>query len=133
MFDASDAEALERRLLRTMCVVAAMAALVSLFFAPWRVTAGLVLGGVLAVFNYRWLHSSTAAMLGTGTMGRRERMNASRYVLRYFIVAAIVCAAYAFNLVSLVATLVGLCSFAAAALLEAFVQIYFAIIHREDS
>jgi hypothetical protein len=35
--------------------------------------------------------------------------------------------------VSLVATLVGLCSFVAAAMLEAFMQIYFTIAHREET
>ena len=49
------------------------------------------------------------------------------------IVAAVIASAYAFNLVSIVATLIGLCSFVVAAMIEAFMQIYFAIVNREET
>jgi hypothetical protein len=52
--------------------------------------------------------------------------------LRYFVIACVVASAYILNLISVGATLAGLCAFAAAVMVEAFTQLYFAIIHREE-
>ncbi|HEX8748927.1 MAG TPA: ATP synthase subunit I [Pyrinomonadaceae bacterium] len=125
---------LERRLLRGMAVSIAVAVLASLIFAPWRVTTGLILGGVLAFFNHHWLRTSLSAVFsGAARSGNRPRFGAARYVLRYFVIAAVVASAYTFNLVSIGATLAGLCSFAAAIMIEAFTQLYFAIRYREEN
>jgi FtsH-binding integral membrane protein len=125
--------ALERRLLRAMYVVLAVALAASLVFAPWRVTTGLLLGGVLSLFNHHWLRGSLAAVFGgQAAAGRRPRLSAARYVLRYFVIACVVASAYALNLISVPATLGGLCAFAAAVMVEAFTQLYFAIIRREE-
>lgn len=132
-FKPSDPEAMERRLFRTMCVAVAAAVLISAPIAPWRVTTGLLLGGVLSLFNHHWLRSSLAAIFSTAESGRKVKFNAARYVLRYFVIAGVVALAYTLNLVSLVATLVGLCSFVVAAMIEAFMQIYFAIVNREET
>jgi hypothetical protein len=112
----------------------AVAVLVSLFVAPWRVTTGLVLGGGLAFFNHHWLRASLSTVFtGAAQAGRYPKLGAARYVLRYFIVAAVVASAYALNLVSIGATLAGLCCFAAAVMIEAFTQLYFAIRYREEN
>ena len=124
---------MERRLLRGMCVSIVLAVAVSLPLAPWRVTTGLLLGGVLSLLNHHWLRSSLAAIFSTAGSGRRVKFRAARYVLRYFVIGAVVAAAYSFNLVSIVATLAGLCSFVPAAMMEALMQIYFAIVNREET
>lgn len=132
-FAGQEGAALERRLLRAMYVVIALAVIVSALVAPWRVTTGLLLGGVLALFNHHWLRSSLAAVFGGPiAAGRRPRLNAARYVLRYFVIACVVASAYLLNLINVPATLAGLCAFAAAVMVEAFTQLYFAIIHREE-
>jgi hypothetical protein len=126
--------ALERRLWRSMLVVVALAVLASLPLAPWRVTSGLLLGGVLSVFNHHWLRTSLRAVFGaSGTTGASSRLVAARYVLRYTIIALVVASAYMLDLISLAATLAGMCAFAAAIMIEAFVQLYFAIVHREEN
>ena len=131
--DGEDA-ALERRLLRGMAVSVALAVLVSAFAAPWRVTTGLMLGGVLAFFNHHWLRTSLRAVFsGAAGAGHRPRLGAARYILRYFIIAAVVASAYMFNLVSIGATLAGMCAFAAAIMIEALTQLYFAIRYREEN
>lgn len=130
---ATDPVAMERRLFRTMCVTVIGAVLISAPFEPWRVTMGFLLGGVLSLFNHHWLRTSLAAVFSTAGSGRKVKFNAARYVLRYFIIAAVVGLAYTFNLVAIVATLLGLCSFAVAAMVEAFMQIYFAIVNREET
>ena len=131
--DEAEGAALERRLFRGMCAVLALAVLISVLFAPWRVTTGLILGGVLSFFNHHWMRSSLGAVFGNATAGKRPRLSAARYVLRYFIIALIVAAAYTLDLISIGATLAGLCSFAAAIMVEAFTQLYFAIVYREDN
>jgi len=128
-----DPAAMERRLFRTMCGTVALAVIISLPLAPWRTTTGLLLGGILSLFNHHWLRSSLSAVFGAAEMGKRLKIKASRYVLRYFVIAAVVAAAYTLNLISIVATLLGLCSFVVAAMMEAFMQIYFAIVNREET
>jgi ATP synthase I chain len=132
-FSHADPVVMERRLFRTMCATVALGVIISTPFAPWRTTTGLLLGGILSLFNHQWLRSSLAAVFGAAQSGRRVKIKAARYVLRYFVIAAIVAAAYTLNLVNIVATLIGLCSFVAAAMLEAFMQIYFIIVNREET
>lgn len=126
--------AVERRLYRFMCGAVAVAVVASLFLAPWRVTSGLLLGGVLAIVNYAWVRSSVrSAFALVEASGARPRWSAARYFLRYFFLAAVVGVAYTFDLVSLVAVLLGLCAFAAAGMLEGSIQLYLAIINRKDA
>lgn len=127
--------ALERRLFRGMCVSLMLAVTISLPFAPWRVTSGLVLGGALSFFNHHWLRTSLKAVFGnTARAGAgRPRLNAARYVLRYFVIGLVIATAYALDLVSIAATIAGLCSFAAAIMIEALMQLYFAIVYREEN
>lgn len=131
--EGEDPGAMERRIFRLMCVAVALAVAVSAPVAPWRVTAGLLLGGALSLLNHHWLRTSVAAVFGATPPGGRPKLKAARYFLRYFVVAAAVAAAYNLNLVSLAATFAGLCSFVPAALAEGFRQLYFAIARREET
>jgi hypothetical protein len=127
------ADGLEVRLLRSMIASVAIAASICAFVAPWRVTSGVILGGALAVLNYRWLHTSVAAIFNINLGAERPRAGASRYILRYAVVGAVVLAAVNLQIVSLAATLAGLCAFVPALFIEALREFYFAIIHREES
>lgn len=124
---------IDARIFRTMAAAVALAVIISFPFAPWRVTAGLLTGGLLSLVNHHWLRTSIAAAfnlaLGQGT---RPRVKLARYILRYFLVGAVVVAAYKLNIVSLPATIAGLCSFVVALFVEALKEIYFALIHREE-
>ena len=124
---------IDGRIFRCMAAAVALAVIVSGPFAPWRVTTGLLVGGLLSLLNHYWMRSSISAgfdlALGLGT---KPRIKLAQYVLRYFVVGTIVFAAYQLDIVSLPATVAGLCSFVAALFIEAFREIYFAIIHREE-
>ncbi|HEX7955655.1 MAG TPA: ATP synthase subunit I [Pyrinomonadaceae bacterium] len=122
-----------RRIFRGTLVAALAAVAVSAFVAPWRVTAGLALGGALALFNQHWLRSSVEAAFEGAHAGRPPKWKAARYVLRYFVVAAVVYAAHAAGLASLVATLAGLLAVVAGLLAEGFRQLYIAVVHREET
>lgn len=125
--------AMERRMFRDTCVVAALAVAVSAPLAPWRVTTGLLLGGALGLFNQHWLRTSVAALFEATPAGARPKLRVARYVLRYFVVAAAVAVAYWSEAVSLGATLAGMCAVVVALLAEGFRQLYFAIVHREEN
>ena len=127
------ADGLEVRLLRSMIASVVIAAGICAVFAPWRATTGVILGGALAVLNYRWLHTSVAAIFNINLGAERPRAGVSRYILRYAVVGALVFAAVNLQIVSLAATLAGLCAFVPALFIEALREFYFAIIHREES
>src|ERR1051325_8726413 len=108
-----------------MIVSGAIAVSVCVFAAPWRVTSGLILGGALSILNFRWLHSSVAAIFQINLDSARPSAGVSRYVLRYMVVAAVVFAAMSLQIVSLAATLAGLCAFVPALFVEAIREFYF--------
>jgi hypothetical protein len=121
------------RISRAMIVATACAVVASLVFADWRVTTGLVLGGILALLNHRWLRNSTSAVFSVLVDGKKPKLRLTHYFLRYLVVGAVVFVAYTLNVVSLAATLIGLCSFVAAIFVEAFREFYFAFIQREET
>lgn len=116
-----------------MTLAVALSLLVSVPYANWRVTAGLLLGGVLSLLNHYWLRSSVAAAFNRAFGTGRPRLSIASYVLRYFIVGIAIFVFYKLDLISLVATVAGLCSFVIALFAEAVREIYFAIIHREET
>jgi hypothetical protein len=127
-----DRGALELRVFRAMIASVALAVIASTVLWPWRVTTGLMLGGLLSLLNFHWLQSSVAAVFSVGA-GKRPRVKVLRYVIRYFVVGATVIAAYKLGLVSLPAIFAGLGSFVPALFVEAFRQFYYAFIRREES
>jgi ATP synthase I subunit len=124
--------ALENRILRLMIAIVSVAVITTAMFVLWRVTTGLALGGALSILNYHWLRSSIAAVLSHADE-KRPRLKLWRYIFRYFVVGAVVFAAYGLGVASLPATLIGLSAFVPALFVEAFRQFYFSIIHREGT
>ena len=147
MFSVIRASGIEGRVFRTMMFATGLAVIASLPFAKWRITTGLLVGGLLSLLNHYWLSSSTAAAFTVVLQGTdlraanpttrnqivaRPKIKLAQYILRYFVVAAIVFFGYKLNIISLTATMIGLCSFVAALFVEAFREFYFVIIHREE-
>ena len=115
-----------------MAIATGLGVAVCAVIGPWRVTTGLLLGGLLALFNHRWLKNSAAAAIRLSTTGGASRFSLAQFVLRYAVVAAVVFATFTLDLVSLPWVLAGLCSFVVAMLVEASREFYFAIIEREE-
>ena len=124
---------LESRVFRTMAIASALSVSVAAFIAPWRVTTGLLLGGLLALFSHRWLSNSASAAVQLSATGGQSQWKLAQFVLRYVVIAAAVFAAYTLDLVSLTAVLAGMCSFVVAIFVEAIREFYFAIIKREEN
>lgn len=115
-----------------MAIATGLSVAVSALIGPWRVTSGLLLGGLLALFSHRWLKNSAAAAIQLSTAGGRPQLRIAQFLLRYFVIAGVIFATYTLDLVSLPAVLAGLCSFVVAMLVEALREFYFAIIEREE-
>ena len=130
-FAGGDSGALELRVFRVMIASVGVAVVVSTMLQPWRVTTGLMLGGLLSLLNFHWLQTSVAAIFNINA-AEPPRVRISRYIIRYFVVAGLAFAGYKLRLVSLPAMFAGLCSFVPALFIEAARQFYFAIIRREE-
>jgi hypothetical protein len=128
---ANDDDGLEVRIRRVMVASVVLTVSVSALLAPWRVTTGLLLGGLLSLLNYYWLRTSIAALIEARVAGTNGGARVPIYILRYFLIASIVIGGYKLNAVSLAATIVGLCSFVVALFAEALRQVYLTIVHRE--
>ena len=120
------------RVFRTMVVTTALAVAAAAFVAPWRVTMGLLVGGVLALFSHSWLKNSAAAAIRLSTTGNGPQFRLAQFLLRYVVIAAVIFSAYTLNLVSLPFVLVGLSTFVVAMFVEAAREFYFAIKEREE-
>ena len=125
--------AVELRIFRVMLACIVVAVIASAILAPWRVTAGLMLGGGLSLLNYHWLRTSIAAVFNIDITAKHPRVRVSRYLIRYFVVGFVAFAAYKLQIVSLPATIAGLCSFVPAMFVEAGRQFYLVIFRREES
>ena len=124
---------IDGRIVRSMACASAAGIVLTIPFVQWRVSTGLLLGGVLALLNFHWLSSSTSAALSVAAHGAKPSIGLAHYVLRYAVVAVTVFVAFSLGLVSLPATIIGLSSFVAALFFEAFREAYLAIIHREET
>jgi hypothetical protein len=124
---------IESRVIRTMAVATALTVAIAAFIAPWRVTTGLLMGGLLALFSHRWLTNSAGAAIQLSATGGRPQWRLAQFVLRYVVIAAAVFAAYTLDVVSLTAVLAGMSSFVVAIFVEALREFYFAITKREEN
>jgi hypothetical protein len=120
------------RMFRSMAGVSVIAIASTLPFVTWRVSLGLLLGGLLALLNHHWLSNSSAAALNVVAHGVKPRIRVTQYILRYLVIGVVVFGAFKLSVVSLSATFVGLSTFVAALFVEAFREVYLGIIHREE-
>lgn len=123
----------ERRLLTTMSIVLFGMIAASLFFTDNDVTIGLSIGGALSFLNYFWLKNSLRSLFKNTAEGAGGGFSSSFYIIRYAVIGVIIFAAAHLRLASVAAMLVGLLSFAFAILLEAVIQLYIAIVNREEN
>lgn len=115
-----------------MVVASALAVTISAFLAPWRVTSGLLVGGVLALFSHSWLKNSAAAAIHFSAVGGKPQLRMAQFVLRYVVIAGVIFGAVTLNLISLPAVLAGMSTFVVAIFVEAVREFYFAITKREE-
>jgi len=115
-----------------MAIATGLSVAVSAVIGPWRVTTGLLVGGLLALFSHRWLKNSAAAAIEMSVGGGTPRLRLAQFMLRYLVIGALVFSLNELNVLSLTAVLVGMSSFVVAIFVEAAREFYFAIIQREE-
>lgn len=124
--------AINLRIFRTMAIATGLSVAVSAVVGPWRVTTGLLAGGLLALFSHRWLKNSAAAAIDLSIGGSVPRLRLAQFILRYVVIAAMVFTLNELDVVSLPTVLAGMSTFVVAILVEALREFYFAIIQREE-
>lgn len=124
-------EAVERRVLRNIFAVIALAVVAAAFLADLSFMLGLVLGGALALLNYKWLHSSLRAVLAEGNR-KAPPGTMIKFVVRWLVIAAVAWAANRTGYFDAVAILAGLFSPAAAVMIEAGYVAYRTLGAREN-
>jgi hypothetical protein len=111
-------EAVERRIWRNIVAVVALAVVAAAIFADLKFMLGLVLGGALALLNYKWLNSSLRAVLVVGNE-KAPPGTLIKFVVRWLVIAAIAWAANRTGYFNPVAILAGLLAPAPAVAIEA--------------
>lgn len=111
-------EAVERRVLRNIFAVVALGVVAAAIFADSQFMLGLVLGGALALLNYKWLNSSLRAVLVVGSE-KAPPGTLIKFVVRWLVIAAVAWAANRTGYFDPVAILAGLLAPAAAVAIEA--------------
>lgn len=120
------------RILRIMAIVLIAAAAVSSVFANWRVTGGLIVGGILAFVNYYWLKFALKSVFENAANGEKPKFLIGKYFLRYFAVGAVIAVVFLTRIVSPTALIGGLSAFAAAVMIESFILVLIHISKREE-
>ena len=115
--------AVERRIWRNIFAVIALATVAAAVFADLRFMLGLILGGGLALLNYKWLHSSLRAILAAG--GHKAPPGTTlKFVVRWLVVASAAWVANKTGYFDAVAILAGLFAPAVAVMMEAAYTTY---------
>ena len=122
-------KAVERRVWRNIVAVVACATVAAAFFANLRFMLGLVLGGGLALLNYRWLHSSLRAILEVGATSAPPGTSL-KFIVRWLIIAILGWAANATGYFDAAGILAGLLAPAAAVMIEAAYVAYKTLARR---
>jgi hypothetical protein len=119
----AESAAVERRIWRNIFAVIALAVVAAAIFADLRFMLGLVLGGGLALLNYKWLHASLKAILAVG--GQKTPPGTTlKFVVRWLVVASVAWLANKTGYFDAVAILAGLFAPAVAVMMEAAYTTY---------
>lgn len=122
-----DDSGIERRLQRNAYIVIGVAVIAGYFLSGWRMALGALLGGALCLFNIRWLSGSVRAILSKAVMtqnGRVPPFTASKFILRYFIIAAAIAIALTTGYFNPLGVGIGFAAFAGGVMIEAAYQLF---------
>jgi hypothetical protein len=112
-----------RGILAAMFGMVGFLAPIAATFYGLRAAVGVVLGGLLAWLNFRWLDSSTRAIM-VDPLTATTSILAVRFVLRYVLIAAALLVIWYYDLLPVVAVIAGLASFALAVVLRGLKSIF---------
>lgn len=124
-------EAVERRVWRNSIAIVVTATVAAAFVTDRRFVLGLILGGALALLNYKWLHSSLRAIMAASNE-KAPPGTMVKFVVRWLVIATIALAANKTGYFDAVAILAGLFVPAGAVMVEAAYVAYKTLRTREN-
>jgi ABC-type phosphate/phosphonate transport system permease subunit len=127
----TDPAVVERRVWRNIFAVIAVAIVAAAIASDLRFMLGLLMGGALALFNYKWLHASVKAALATGT-GKAAPATVMKFLFRWIIIGMAVYAADLTGYFNPIAILAGLLAPAVAVMIEAGYVTYKTIVRNGE-
>ncbi|MEW6734581.1 MAG: hypothetical protein AB1489_24865 [Acidobacteriota bacterium] len=127
--DATTPLAVERRLEKNLIISILLFIILAVLFGSLRLVIGVVVGGILAYLNYRWLHTSLKAVLVTAATGQPPPNTGWRivqFLLRWLIILVVLgLAVWQFGNELAIGIIVGLFALGNAAMMEAVIQAYY--------
>lgn len=87
--------------------------------------AGVLVGGVLSLFNKRWLEASIKVLLDRSVeseSGRVPAFTASKLILRYFVIILVIALAVWSRYINVIGVAIGFATFVLGAMVEAVYQ-----------
>jgi ATP synthase I chain. len=121
-----DDSGIERRFQRNTYIVIGVSLIAGWFLAGWRMALGVALGGALCLLNIRWLSGSVRAILSkavTTQSGRVPSGAASKFILRYLVIAAAIAIALSTGYFHPLGIGIGFAAFAGGVMIEAVYQL----------
>ena len=112
-----------RGILVVMVGVVVITAVVAELLYGASAAVGVLLGGALAWLNFRWLDSSTRAMMITPELATTPIL-AMKYVLRYVLIGVVIFGIWYYGLLPVAAVIAGLASFAIAVVFKGLKSIF---------
>ena len=122
--------ALERRLQYNTYVVIVAMLIVCVIWSDRRMVLGVLLGSALSLLNKQWLQSSIRAMLSQAVVmgtGKVPPLTASKFILRYYIIAITIGIAIWTGEFHLLGVGIGFAAFVGGVMIEAGYQVYLSI------
>ena len=114
------------RIFRVTVALTAIGAATYFAIGGWRGSLGFLLGGLIALANFRWLRKTVYA-LGDAAAGKPPRARVAVFLgLRYLLMGLAAYAILRFSELSLTACLVGLFVPTAAVVLEILIELIYA-------
>ncbi|MBK7600861.1 MAG: ATP synthase subunit I [Acidobacteria bacterium] len=131
-----DSTDIETRFQRNTYIVMLVALTAGMVLGGRRMGLGVALGGVLSLFNKRWLEGSVRAILGAAAetqSGNVPPWTASKLILRYFIIAYVIGIAVWTGYFNPIGIGIGFASFVGGVMMEAVYQLYLFFKTRDNS
>lgn len=122
-----ETSSVEKRLWRLMLASLTIEIVLSLIWINPELTAGIFIGGCLAIINFRLLQNSVRGIFQT-----QSNSFAIKFFLRYVIIGLVILTIYYFKIVSIFGILLGISSFVIALMIESMIQFYFVIVKDEE-
>ncbi len=126
-FVVAETSAVEKRLWRLMLASLVIGIGLSLILADSQFTAGIAIGGSLAMLNFWLLQNSVRGIFRT-----QSNTFAIKFFLRYVVIGLVILLFYYLKTVSIIGILLGISCFVVALMIEAMIQFYFVIAKDEE-